>query len=186
MIPIYEQCKGNGIGHSFNSFNQRFDAICTEHLASSRPGLRLHLLRLQGRWTTPILKDQGVFAQLDRLSGTDLRIFYLHTGSRPAIKKFNERFLAALGVTDQAQLPCVVFFKVINNQIEDIEIAQLDSANLIHGFHELYSAVEHYLATTPVVHSTESSAIKWLKSGSRFVGLEMFRAALKRGFDFLF
>lgn len=187
MIPIYEQGHGSGIGHNFDSFTRRFDAICKQHLAEGRArAFAFIFYDFTDSALRRILKDQGAFAQLDRLSGTELSIFYLHAGTRAVVERFNQQFLTALGVTDQAELPCVVFFKVKNEQIEDIEIAQLDSANLIHGFHELYSAVERYLATEPSAQVPESRALKWLKGGSKFVGLELFRTALKRGFESFF
>ena len=187
MIPIYEQGDGNGIGHSFDSFSQRFDAICKQHLENGRAkAFAFIFYDFTNSDLREILKNKGVFAQLDRLSGAELSIFYLHGRTSSFVKKFNSHFIAALGVTDQVELPCVVFFKVKGEKIEDIEIAQLDSANLIHGFHELYSAVERYLAAVPNEPIPESRALKWLKGGSKFVSLELFRAVLKRGFEAFF
>ena len=187
MIPIYEQSDGNGIGHSFDSFSRRFDEICKEHLANGRArAFAFIFYDFTNSDLRDILKNDGVFAKLDRLSGTKLSIFYLHSGSRTSIKKFNQHFITALGITDQVELPCVVFFKVQNEKIEDIEIAQLDSSNLIHGFHELYTAVQRYLVAEPNVPNPESRALKRLKGGSKFVSLELFRAVLKRGFESFF
>lgn len=186
MIPIYEQGKGNGIGHGFDSFSQRFDNICMEHIAEGRArAFAFIFYDFNDSDLRRILKNQGVFAKLDRLSGTQLSIFYLHTGKRAAISDFNKRFLSALGVTENANLPCVVFFNVKDNQVENIEIAQLESANLVHGFHELYSAIECYLASKPVMKEAQKPGLNWVKSSSTFVGLELFRAALKRVFEFI-
>jgi hypothetical protein len=85
-----------------------------------------------------------------------------------------------------SQLPCVVFFKVHDEQIEDIKIAQLDSGDLIHGFHELYVAVERYLIAESSAQAPQSRALKWLRGASKFVGLELFRAALRRAFESFF
>ena len=186
MIPIYEQGTGNGIGHNLKSFLDRFDAICSEHLAAGRAkAFAFIFYDFTDDALRRLLKNQGVFAKLDRLAGADLSIFYLHRGTRHAVEAFNERFLAALGVDEQAVPPCVVFFRVHEGQVEDVEIAQLDSANLIHGFHELYGAVESYINAQPRI-AQESSILKWMKTGGKFVGLELFRAALKKAFDFGF
>ena len=185
MIPIYEQGSGNGIGHGLGSFLARFDSICAEHLAAGRARAFAFLFYdFTDHATRLILKNQGVFAKLDRLSGKELSLFYLHAGTRHAIEAFNMHFLAALGVKDQATLPCVVFFRVHNTQIEDVEVAQLESADLIHGFNELYQVIEAYLGRQPKP-SVGSKALTWFKGGAKFIGVEAFRAILKRGLDFI-
>jgi hypothetical protein len=162
MNPIFEQGKGNSIGHGFNSFSQRFDAICQEHLEARRArAFAFIFYDFKDAALRRMLKDQGVFAKLDRLSGTELSTFYLHTGTRSAVKTFNQQFLSALGVADEAELPCVIFFKFSEDHIEDIEIVQLDSANLIHGFHELYSAIDRYLASSANVRVNSSQVAQW-------------------------
>lgn len=186
MIPIYEQGTGNGIGHGLKSFFERFDTICAEHVVAGRArAFAFIFYDFTDGPLRKILKNQGVFAKLDRLSGTDLSVFYLHTGTRHAVEAFNAKFLAALGVEGQATLPCVVFFRVHETQIQDVEIAQLDSSDLIHGFNELYEAIEKYLAAQPRTGG-EPNLLKWVKSSSSFIGLELFRAALKKALDFTF
>lgn len=187
MIPIYEQGSGNGIGHSLGSFLERFDSICAEHLAAGRAGAFAFIFYdFTDQALRRILKNQGVFARLDRLAGSQLSVFYLHAGTRAAVESFNTHFLGTLEVEDQAALPCVVFFRVHESKIEDIEIAQLESADLIHGFNELYEAIESYLKTQPAAPREQSKVIKWIKGGAKFVSLELFRAALKKGFEILF
>ena len=179
MIPIYEQSHGNGIGHSTNSFIYRFDEIWKQHLSEGRAKKFAFIFYdFTDSAIRKILKDQGVFAKLDRLSGQKLSIFYLHGGSRYAIERFNKQFLTALDVADKADLPCIVFFSFKDHEIGDLEVVQLDNANLIHGFNELYTAIAHYLANTENP-STSSRALKWIKSGSQFVSVEVFRAALR-------
>lgn len=45
-----------------------------------------------------ILQNQGVFAQLDRLPGKDLSVFYLHAGTNATVEAFNAHFFSALGI----------------------------------------------------------------------------------------
>ena len=183
MIPIYEQGTGNGIGHGLESFLGRFDSICAEHLVAGRArAFAFIFYDFTDNELRKILKNQGVFAKMDRLSGNSLSIFYLHRGTKHAVEKFNETFLAALGVEGQAFPPCVVFFRAHEGEIEDIEIAQLDNADLIHGFSELYGAVERYIDAQPR-STSESSVVKWLTGGSKFIGVELFRAALKKALE---
>jgi hypothetical protein len=186
VIPIYEQGIGNGIGHGLQSFLERFDSICAKHLAAGRAKTFAFIFYdFTDDNFRKILKNQGVFARLDRLSGTNLSIFYLHRGTRHAVKAFNDTFMKVLGVEEQALPPCVVFFRVHEGQIEDVEIAQLDNADLIHGFNELYGSVEQYIKVQPRTVD-ESTALKWFKGSSKFIGLELFRAALKKAFEFAF
>ncbi len=187
MIPIYEQDQGRGVGHNFDSFLNRFDVICREHTERKRAkAFAFIFYDFEDRDFRKILKDEGVFAQLDRLSGVNLSIFYLHTGRRKAIAKFNAEFLSKLGITDKASPPCVVFFKFNSDKIEDVFIAQLDNANLIHGFHELYGVVERYIASDAGEVGIGLRSLKWLKGGSEFIALEVFKAALTKALAHVF
>ncbi len=181
MIPIYEQSQGRGIGHGLDSFLDRFDAICQEHVTSKRAkAFAFIFYDFVDQDLRRILKNQGAFAQLDRLAGDDLSVFYLHTGRRDTVSKFNTAFLSKLGVIDKATPPCVVFFKFTKDKIEEVAIAQLDNADLVHGFHELYGAIDHYIKTDVNQAAIGLHSIKWIKSGAGFVSLEVFRAALKK------
>jgi hypothetical protein len=187
VSPIFEQGQGKGIGHSLESFLQRFDAICADHLATQRAvSFAFIFYDFRDDSIRKILKDQGVFAQLDRLAGERISIFYLHSRSEDSVKVFNARFLSELGIEKIATLPCVVFFQVHGKKIRDVEIAQLESADLIHGFRELYGAIERYLGAQHTASSSGSRAIRWLKSSTGFVSLEVFRDLLEKGIDQLF
>lgn len=184
MIPIYEQGSGNGIGHGLQSFLRRFDEICAEHLASGRAqSFAFIFYDFTDQAIRKILKNQGVFAELDRLSGKELSVFYLHAGTKAAVEAFNAHFFSVLGIEGQATLPCVVFFRVQKGAIEGVKIAQLESADLVHGFHELYGAIQQYLSASPAGLTEPSRAIRWLKGGAKFLSVEVFRAALKKGFE---
>jgi hypothetical protein len=187
MIPIYEQGRGNGIGHGLSSFLRRFDEICADHVSKGRAkSFAFIFYDFTDLAIRKILKNQGVFAELDRLSGKELSVFYLHARTNATVEAFNAHFLSALGIEGQATLPCVVFFRFREGAIEDVEIAQLESADLIHGFTELYSAIQQYLSAKPVASAEPSRAIRWLKGGTKFLSVELFRAALKKGMEFFF
>lgn len=187
MIPIYEQGSGNGIGHGLQSFLGRFDEIFAEHLAKGRAkSFALIFYDFTDQSIRKILKSQGVFAQLDRLSGKELSVFYLHAGTKAAIEAFNAHFFSALGIEGQAALPCVVFFRVQKGAVEDVKIAQLENSDLVHGFHELYGAIDQYLSASPAASTQPSRAIRWLKGSAKFLSVEVFRAALKKGFELFF
>lgn len=129
MTPIYEQGSGQGIGHGREQFIKRFDEICAEHLEKKRArSFAFVFYDFNNKALRRILRDQGVFAELDRTSGKQLSLFYLHGGDRGAVESFNQNFLSVLGVEGKADLPCVVFFKVDAGNVTDVKIAQLDSA----------------------------------------------------------
>lgn len=185
MIPIYEQGSGNGIGHSQSSFMERFDDICKKHLEEGRAkAFAFIFYKFKDTSLKKILRNQGVFAKLDRLSGHDLSVFYLHTGSRSAVEAFNDFFLRELGIREISTLPCVVFFRVKNDQIEDVEVAQLDSADLIHGFDEIYESIEHYKQNQSA-ERPEARWLKWVRGGGKVVRLELFRAVIKEALEYI-
>lgn len=184
MIPIYEQGQGKGIGHGLDSFLDRFDSICKKHLHDGRAkAFAFIFYDFTDRVTKRILQDQGVFAKLDRLSGSELSLFYLHAGTEHAIERFNNTFLSALGVTETATLPCIVFFRVKNTQIEDVSSVQLENQDLIHGFSELEEVVKGYISGELSDLNPGYRALKWIKSSAQFLGIEVFRAALRKSLE---
>ncbi|MGH2421153.1 hypothetical protein ACRCF9_11650 [Pseudomonas canadensis] len=187
MIPIYEQGSGKGIGHGREQFIKRFDEICVEHLEKKRArSFAFVFYDFNNKALRKILRDQGVFAELDRVSGRQLSLFYLHGGDRGAVESFNQNFLSVLGVEGKADLPCVVFFKVDAGNVSEVKVAQLDSADLVHGFKELAGVVEEYLSSNNGGSGARYTAIKWLKVGGKFVTAGAFSAILKKGIEYFF
>ncbi len=177
---------GKGIGHGLSSFLQRFNEICTDHLANGRAkSFAFIFYDFTDQAIRQILKNEGVFANLDRLSGKELSVFYLHAVTKAAGKAFNAHFFGALGIEGQATLPCVVFIRVERRFIKDIEIAQFESADLVHGLHELHNAIQQYLSASPAVRTSPLRAIRWLKGGAKFLSVEGLRAALKKSFELI-
>lgn len=186
MFPIQEQGHRRGIGHGLDSFLKRFDAICQEHLKEQRAkAFAFIFYDFADNDLRRILKDQRVFAELDRLSGTKLSIFYLNTGKKEAVNRFNNVFLSRLGVIEKATPPCVAFFKVTKDGVGDVAIAQLDNADLVHGFKELYSAIEQYIETGLDNTATGSRALTWLKRGGILIGIVAFKEALSAAIEVL-
>jgi hypothetical protein len=187
MIPIYEQGDGRGIGYNLDSFVARFESICQQHIDENRAkAFAFIFYDFTNRALRKILKDQGAFAKLDRLSGNNLSIFYLHTGTQHAVERFNNEFLSRLQLKDQATPPCVVFFKQNGQNFHDFSTAQLDNTNLLHGFQELYSIVEQYPTESSDKVGIGSKALTWCRSGIKFVSLETLRAALKAALGLIF
>jgi len=189
MIPIYEQGSGKGIGHSVDSFLERFTEICRTHIEEKRAkAFALVLYDFTDGSLRHILKDQGVFAQLDRLSGERLSVFYLHAGTQHSVERFNQTLLAALQLEGQVTLPCVVFFRLGEDaeNFEDIAVARLDHADLVHGFHELYEVIDRYIDGIDVETKSGLRFLTWIKGAGKFVSIEAVRAALRAAFGALF
>jgi hypothetical protein len=177
MIPIHEQGSGQGIGHSVESFLERFEEIAAGHINDGRAkSIAFIFYDYHDLDFKKILKNQGVFAKLDRLSGKDLSVFYMHSGRDRTLKKFNSVLVNALGIEEIAKTPCVVFCKATAEGFTDISVATLDSPDLIHGFHELYEVIEAYLSALD--ESPQPKHIGWFKSSLKFVSLESIKTMI--------
>ena len=177
MTPIYEQGNGQGIGHSFRTFEERFEAICRSKAEQSFAFIFYDFSHTGLR---TILEDQGVFTQLDRLSGERLSVFYLHSSGRQP-RRFNRTFIKAIGVQD-ARIPCVVFFHWREGRgFTKVSVVPLEHLDLIHAFHELYGVLSDYMNNVPIDRE-KLRYLPWLTSGARFISLEAVRAALRAVF----
>lgn len=77
----------------------------------------------------------------------------------------------------------MVFFRVHDGKIKDVEVAQFEISNLHLAFPELYVAIEQYRSALCASSSTPSHFIRWLKGGAQFISLEVFRAILREALD---
>lgn len=194
MIPIYEQVAGDEIGYRVNSFLRRFDALCAQSTEAGRAAsFAFFFYDCQNQGLRQIMSDEGVVDRLERLAAGDLHLFYLHASKPKSIQRFNTEFLTALGVKAAVQLPCVVFFRYLqdSNQgqqenhgaIRDVAIAAIDNANLPHGFKELYGAITHYKAKEPNPAPELYRHLKWIEPTGPADSLEAVRAGLRRTLD---
>ena len=73
------------------------------------------------------LSDAQGFRLLHEKTGKDITLFYLHDRAIEAHwRSFNKTFMEALGVEEQAVPPCMVFFRVHGENIEDVSIYRID------------------------------------------------------------
>lgn len=177
MIPIYEQSGGKSLGYTVNTFSKRFEEVCKEHLAQKRAkAFAFIFYDFDDKEFRKVLEDDGVFAKLDRLSGEDLSIFYLHSAGRTMVERFNAGFITRLGLNQsKLQLPCVVFFRFRNEQVTDIAATPLESANLIHGLSELQAVIDSYRVASSCTQHTTLQYLRWIPSTLKFITLEVFR-----------
>src|SRR5690606_3551924 len=144
MVPIFEQGHGQGIGHSLDSFLKRFIEICEEHLKNGRASSFAFILYdFYDQHIRDILKNQGGFTQLDRLSGNDISVFYLNSSERKLFKNFNEIFLGAFEIENEYSLPFVLFFNIETREVSNVEIIELEQTDPMFAFKELYDCIEN-------------------------------------------
>ena len=139
MIPIFEQGKTQGIGHSYDSFIKRFQHICKEHLVSKRAhAFAFIFYDFENNSIRDILKSQGGFAELDRLSGKKLSVFYLNSDNPELIESFNYVFKYAFEVDENISMPFVMFLKFDGEveEVEDFKISVLEQNNYLFAFKE--------------------------------------------------
>jgi hypothetical protein len=186
MVPIYQHGPGQGIGYSMKLFSEQFIKLCGEHLEGGRAkAFAFIFYDFEDLEFRRILDDQGVFTRLDRLSGDQLSIFYLNSGNETAVERFNAKFLSRLGFDQDVRLPCIVFFRVSDEQEIDVAAVTLENASIIHGFLELHENIKQYIAEVPVTVE-DSKYWKWFTSGAKFISLEALRASITQGLASLF
>ena len=148
MIPIYEQGNSTGIGYSFDSFVARFQDVCRYYLEKKRAhAFAFIFYDFTNKAIREVLKSQGGFARLDRLSGNRLSVFYLHSESRSLNRSFNDTFRYVFNIKELVTLPFVLFLKFDGeiNEIEDLRVTELEQDNLLFAFSELYDTIEEYI-----------------------------------------
>jgi len=128
MFPIHLREGPHGIGMNYREFVERFYAICQEHMDEGHAKSFAFIFCNMGNGAVirALDSEQG-FTTLNMASDHDMTVFYLHAESAQHLTpSFNSRFLELLNVADQAVSPCIVFFEVYRDSIENAEIQPID------------------------------------------------------------
>lgn len=128
MHPIQMQEGDRGFGMGYTAFINRFEAICQEHLHDGRArAFAFVFYDMTNGVVRRALTDAHGFRLLHEKTGKDITLFYLHDRAIEAHWcDFNRTFMQALGVEGQAAPPCMVFFRVHGEDIEDVSIYCID------------------------------------------------------------
>jgi hypothetical protein len=128
MHPIQMQEGPRGIGMGYKDFIAAFQAICQEHLMDGRArAFAFIFYDMTNGVVRRALSQAHGFRLLHEKTGKDITLFYLHDRAVEAHwRNFNKTFMTALGVEEQAVPPCMVFFRVHGEQIEDVSIYTID------------------------------------------------------------
>ena len=161
MIPIYEQKDKMGEGLTQEDFIKRFEEICNNKKTKS---FALFFRDFNDTKTQEVMKNQKVFSCLDELTGNGISLFFLHSGNKHSIQKFNNHFLkTVLDIQDNDfSFPCIVFFKFKNGEIHDIQIANIEGG-LITAFQEIYTIIETYKKGTS--YNSKNALIRYVSKG---------------------
>lgn len=162
---------------------KRFEKIAISHIEDGQAkSLAFIFYYYNDSEFKKLLKNQGIFAQLDRLSERKLSVFYLHSGSDKITKKrFNSVLMNALGVKETARTPRVAFCKMTSEGFSNISVTNLDNPDLVHGFHELYGIIQNYINNTE--EKSQPKCIDWLKGSLRFVSLDAIKKLVRELFE---
>lgn len=128
MHPIQMQEGPRGIGMGYGHFIDEFAMICQEHLREGRArAFAFVFYDMTNGVVRRALSEAHGFRILHEKTGRDITLFYLHDRAVEAHwRSFNKEFMAALGIQDQAEAPCMVFFRVHGEHIEDVSIYRID------------------------------------------------------------
>lgn len=131
MYPIQMQAGSRGIGMGYKDFVGQFEAICQEHLQEGRAQAFAFLFYdMTNGMVRRALREGHGFRLLHEKTDRDVTLFYLHDQAIDAHwRNFNQRFMATLGIEDQAKPPCMVFFRVHAGNIEDVSIYRIDEGS---------------------------------------------------------
>lgn len=112
----------------YGQFLETFNSVCREHIQSGRARVFAFLFydMTHGSVREALKKAYG-FQRLHDKAAKDVTLFYLHANAVGTHwQDFNLKFMRALGIEEQAQAPCMVFFRVIGENIEDVSIYVID------------------------------------------------------------
>lgn len=128
MHPIQMQEGPRGVGMGYRRFVDEFAMICQRHLDEGRArAFAFIFYDMTNGVIRRALSEAHGFRILHEKTGRDITLFYLHDHAVEAHwRSFNKEFMAALGVQDQAEPPCMVFFRVQGEHIEDVSIYRID------------------------------------------------------------
>lgn len=124
MNPIFTVSNEKGMnGYWYDTFVQQFDNICKMHLSDKRAKKFAFIIFDFQSSTHFALQKQGVFSDLDRLSGKDISIFYLDGQLNEKQNKQNKLFQnlneIVTGLSNQSikSIPFILFFDFFEGDV---------------------------------------------------------------------
>ncbi|MCO4879036.1 hypothetical protein [Paraburkholderia caribensis] len=130
MYTIFRQGPTTGVSVGLADFERDFKNICREHMRDKRArAFAFIFYNMNSGPVRKALKADG-FKVLNDASGKDVTVYYLHEGAEFQMNQFNRQFLRVLNIRDQASPPCMAFFRVNGESIEDVDIRTIEPSLL--------------------------------------------------------
>jgi hypothetical protein len=129
MYTVFLQGADRGVGMGYEHFVAEFERICDIHIRNGRArAFAFIFYDLSHGPILDALQSERGFEILNSLTGKDITLFYLHSEAVPSYSEaFNKKFLKALNIDKQISPPCIVFFRVNEQNIEDVDFRNIDS-----------------------------------------------------------
>jgi hypothetical protein len=117
-----------GIGMGYDQFLETFNSVCLDHIQQGLARIFAFVFYdMKHGVVRDALKNADGFRRLHEKTATDVTLFYLHADAKEShLQNFNLCFMEALGIENQVQVPCMVFFRVNNENIEDVSLYAID------------------------------------------------------------
>ena len=181
MYTIFLDGKGKGVratGLGYSEFVEAFEDICRKHVRDKRA--RAFAFIFYDMTNGPIrqaLKSARGFEILNVETGKIMTLFYLHAAAdKSYISTFNQHFMQALNVENQVTPPCIVFFRVTEDEIGDISFRYIDDQ--MEDEHLIVEALRRDIAAYAAGINAEgdlsplTKAVGWLSKTAFILGLK--------------
>lgn len=128
MYPIQMEDGDRGIGMGYGEFLETFQSILLAHLEQGRARIFAFIFYdLSHDIVREALKQAHGFNRLHDRTAKDVTLFYLHSEAVGSYGEgFNQRFMKLLGIEEQAEIPCMAFFRVFGDTIEAGAVSHID------------------------------------------------------------
>ncbi|CAM4308689.1 hypothetical protein COAQ111491_16405 [Comamonas aquatilis] len=115
---------------NFGDFHKYFLQVCQKHQREGKAKGFAFIFYAGGGVVDAIVNEQDGYEELNTLSGKDATVFYLSNPrvSGDQFNEFNRVFIHALGIENEIEAPCMVFFQVTGESITDIDYESIDES----------------------------------------------------------
>tara|TARA_R110002050_G_scaffold265253_2_gene406278 strand:+ start:5223 stop:5807 length:585 start_codon:yes stop_codon:yes gene_type:complete len=128
MSPIFTSNNESGLnGYWYDEFVQQFDSICKDHLTTVRAKKFAFIVYDFHSPMHEVLQNQGVFIELDRLSGKDITVFYLDgqlnrdRNNQTLLFRNLNKILHEFTGDQVRSIPFIVFFDFKNDDVTNLK-----------------------------------------------------------------
>ncbi len=166
---------------SFERFSEKLSGLCQEHISSNKAKGFIFIFenpKTQKLRKSGIHNSDRACDELNKIAGSKLTIFYLDgnlgTNSEYAsrVDNFNHVFLDKLGFSEKIDLPCLLFFRIHQQEFSDFEAHTLRWVEMGFVFNDIKNIIQDLAdrvdsedmdSPVPFASNTKVKVIKGLK-----------------------